>query len=436
MRERRLTGESPAGYRFGDCELALATRELRVGGASRPVEPQVFDLLLCLVKAGARVVSRDELVAEVWRGRIVSDSAISARISAARTAIGDDGTAQRWIRTVPRRGFRFAGDVQTVPARDAGAHAHAQAHAQAEDHTEAHAEAHAEAAADGRQATATPVDAHQRVRFCRSADGTRIAWGAIGAGYPLVKSGHWLTHLEHDWHSPIWRPILDELGRRFRVTRYDQRGNGLSEWEVADFSLDRFVEDLEAVVDAAQLERFALYGTSQGAAIAIAYAIRHPDRVSHLILQGGFARGRLRRGSDAEREQGEAMLTLIRHGWGRPGSVFVRAFASMFVPGATREQLDSLVELQLRTTSPENAARLRAAVDRFDVSDLLAGVQMPTLVLHCRDDAIQPVDQGRELASGIPGAEFVLLESANHVLLPGETAWRELFDEMGRFVAG
>jgi len=409
MRERRLTDESAAGYRFGDCELALATRELRVGGASRPVEPQVFDLLLCLVKAGARVVSRDELVAEVWRGRIVSDSAISARISAARAAIGDDGTAQRWIRTVPRRGFRFAGDVQTVPAR---------------------------AAADGRPATATPVDAHQRVRFCRSADGARIAWGAIGAGYPLVKSGHWLTHLEHDWHSPIWRPILDELGRRFRVTRYDQRGNGLSEWEVADFSLDRFVEDLEAVVDAAQLERFALYGTSQGAAIAIAYAVRHPDRVSHLILQGGFARGRLRRGSDAEREQGEAMLTLIRHGWGRPGSVFVRAFASMFVPGATREQLDSLVELQLRTTSPENAARLRAAVDRLDVSDLLAGVQMPTLVLHSRDDAIQPVDQGRELATGIPGAEFVLLESANHVLLPEETAWRELFDEMGRFVAG
>jgi pimeloyl-ACP methyl ester carboxylesterase/DNA-binding winged helix-turn-helix (wHTH) protein len=413
MRERRLTDESSAGYRFGDCELLLATRELRVGGASRPVEPQVFDLLLCLVKAGARVVSRDELVAEVWRGRVVSDSAISARISAARSAIGDDGTAQRWIRTVPRRGFRFAGDVQAVPVR-----------------------AGADADAGGLPATATPSDAHQKVRFCRSADGTRIAWGTIGAGYPLVKSGHWLTHLEHDWHSPIWRPILDELGRRFLVTRYDQRGNGLSEWEVADFSLDRFVEDLEAVVDSARLERFALYGTSQGAAIAIAYAVRHPDRVSHLILQGGFARGRLRRGSDAEREQGEAMLTLIRHGWGRPGSVFVRAFASMFVPGATREQLDSLVELQLRTTSPENAARLRAAVDRFDVSDLLPGVRVPTLVLHSRDDAIQPVDQGRELASGIPGAEFVLLESANHVLLPEETAWRELFDEMGRFVAG
>src|SRR5690606_34106709 len=193
----------------------------------------------------------------VWNGRIVSDSAISARISAARQVLGDDGRRQQWIRTVQRRGFRFVGPAETL----------------------------GDAKAD-----AAPQH-HHRVAFCRSGDGTRLAYATSGDGYPLVKAGHWLTHLEKDWNSPLWRPFLDRLNESFHVVRYDQRGNGLSQWDVADFSLERFVEDLEAVVAASGLDRFALYGTSQGAPAAVAYAARHPDRVSRLILHGGYEKG-------------------------------------------------------------------------------------------------------------------------------------------------
>lgn len=392
-------------YRFGEFELVSSTRELLFAGEPRAVEPQVFDLLLHLVNERDRVVSQDDLIAAVWNNRIVSDSAISARISAARTAIGDDGARQALIKTIPRRGFRFVGAVQSVGR------------------------------AEG-PFTAANGQHRQRIAFCRSTDGTRIAHASSGAGYPLVKAGHWLTHLEHDWNSPIWRPFLERLGQRFQVVRYDQRGNGLSDWEISDLSLDRFVEDLEAVVDSTGVERFALYGSSQGAPIAIAYAERHPDRVSHLILHGGYERGRLVRGAAGDREQAEAILTLIRHGWGKSGSPFISAFSTMFIPDGSREQLDSLAELQQLTTSPDNAALLRAAVDRFDVSDLTARIGVPTLVFHARDDGVQPLEQGRQLASSIPGAEFVMLEGRNHVLLPQERAWPVLFSEIERFVVG
>ncbi|MGE0501345.1 MAG: alpha/beta fold hydrolase [Rhizobiaceae bacterium] len=386
-------------YRFGRCELDLATRELRVDGLPRAVEPQVFDLILYLIDHRDRVVSQDDLIAAIWNGRTVSDSAIAARISAARTAIGDDGRRQEWIRTIPRRGFRFVGSPDSPPNVPAAREA-----------------------------------SRQRVAFCRSADGVRIAYATSGAGTPLVKAGNWLTHLEHDWRSPIWRPFLDRLNRRFEVVRYDQRGNGLSDWEVGELPLDRFVDDLEAVVEAAGLERFALYGASQGAPIAIAFAARRPEMVSHLILQGGFERGRLVRASEEEREKGQAILTLIRHGWGQPGSVFINAFATMFIPDGDREQIESLADLQRETTSPGNAARLRAAVDAFDAGPFLAEVKAPTLVLHARHDAIQPLEEGRRLAAGIANAEFVLLESRNHVILPQEPAWPVLFDAIERFV--
>jgi pimeloyl-ACP methyl ester carboxylesterase/DNA-binding winged helix-turn-helix (wHTH) protein len=392
-------------YRFGDCELSEETRELRVAGIARAVEPRVFDLLSLLIARRDHVVSQDELIAALWGGRIVSDSAISACMSAARAAIGDSGARQDWIRTVPRRGFRFVGAVEAIAP-----------------------------AATSR--TASPATDRQRVAFCRSADGTRIAYATNGSGPPLVKVGHWLTHLEHDWHSPIWRPFLARLGEHFTITRYDQRGNGLSDWDSREFGLDRFAEDLEAVTAASGVGRCALYATSQGAPIAIAYAHRHPERVSHLVLHGGFMQGRLLRGDEAERAKGEAILTLIRHGWGQRNSAFIEAFSAMFIPDGSREQIDSLADLQRRTTSPENAALLRRAVDLFDVTELLPEVSVPTLVIHARDDGVQPLDQGRELAARIPGAHFVLLESRNHVILPHEGAWPVLFDEMVHFITG
>ncbi len=394
-------------YRFGPFVLAPETRELLAAGVPRAVEPQVFDLLHHLVRERDRVVPTDELIGAVWNGRFVSDSAVSARISAARSAIGDDGKRQQWIRTVAKRGFRFVGPVEGVAS---------QPH-------------------DGGSPAVVPFAAdRQHVAFCRSADGTRIAHASSGSGYPLVKAGHWLTHIEHDWHSPIWRPFLDRLNRQFHVVRYDQRGNGLSEWEVSDFSLERFVEDLEAVVDASGVERFALYGTSQGAPIAVAYACRHPDRVSHLVLHGGYEKERLVRAAGSDRAEGEALLTLMRNGWGRANSPFIDAFATMFIPGGSREQLDSLVDLQRRTTSPQNAAAIRLAVDGFDVSDLLAGIRSPTLVIHARDDGVQPLDEAYRLATRIPDAGFLMLDSRNHVILPGEKAWDALFDGLARFI--
>lgn len=392
-------------YRFGPFLLTPESRELFGHGAMRAIEPQVFDLLHYLVKERQRVVGSDELIAAIWNGRIVSDSAIAARVSAARAAIDDDGKRQQWIKTLPKRGFRFVGTVEETNTTSSAS-----------------------------PGMARSQDGRQRVAFCRSADGTRIAYATSGDGYPLIKAGHWLTHLELDWTSPIWRPFLDRLSLQFRVVRYDQRGNGLSEWDTTDFSLERFVEDLEAVVDASGFERFALYGTSQGAPIATAYASRHPDKVSHLVLHGGYEKGRLVRTPLSDREQGEAILTLMRHGWGRANSAFINAFAMMFIPGGTREQIDSLVELQRRTTSPDNAVAIRSAVDGFDVSDCLARVGVPMLVIHARDDGVQPLEQGYQLAAGIPGAEFLMLESCNHVILPEENAWPILFDGLRRFV--
>ncbi len=394
-------------YRFETFVLVPETRELLAAGVPRPVEPQVFDLLLHLVREHQRVISHDELIAAVWNGRIVSDSAVSARISAARSAIGDDGKRQQWIRTVPKRGFRFVGPVETLGPQ-----------------IQAPAAPASDADSSGRQ----------RVAFCRSADGTRIAYATSGGGYPLVKAGHWLTHLEHDWHSTIWRPFLDALNRQFNVIRYDQRGNGLSEWDVSDFSLDRFVEDLEAVVEASGVGRFALYGTSQGAPIAVAYACRHPEKVSHLVLHGGYEKGRLVRAAESDRAQGEAILTLMRHGWGKANSPFIDAFATMFIPDGSRAQIESLADLQRQTTSPQNAVSIRSAVDGFDVSDLLEKIGVPTLVIHARDDGVQPLEQAYRLASRIPKAEFLMLESRNHVILPEEKAWPVLFDGLGRFV--
>jgi pimeloyl-ACP methyl ester carboxylesterase/DNA-binding winged helix-turn-helix (wHTH) protein len=390
-------------YRFGSCELRPQSRELLVDGQPRSVEPQVFDLLCLLAREADRVISHDELIAEIWGGRIVSDSAISARISAARTAIGDDGASQRYIRTFPRRGFRFVCAVDEAGAEKNG----------------------------GSELTAT---VEQQVHFARSADGTRIAYAETGSGYPLVKAGHWLTHLEYDWHSPIWRPLLDQLSRDFRVVRYDQRGNGLSDWDPPEYSLERFVDDLAAVVDAAALKRFALYGTSQGAAVAIAYACRFPERVSHLILQGGYEAGRLVRSSASERSEGEALVTLMRHGWGKPESAFLKMFSAMFIPDGTKEEIDALAELQRMTTTAENALRIREAVDRFDVRHLLANVAAPTLVLHARNDSVHPLDQGRKLAAGIRDPRFVMLESANHVTLPRELAWDVMLPAVRDFV--
>jgi pimeloyl-ACP methyl ester carboxylesterase/DNA-binding CsgD family transcriptional regulator len=275
----------------------------------------------------------------------------------------------------------------------------------------------------------------QRIRFCRSADGVTIAYAEHGHGPPFVKAANWLTHLEHDWRSPVWKPWLEELARGHRVVRYDQRGCGLSDREVERFSLPDFVADLEAVVDAAELEQFGLLGISQGGAVAIAYAVRHPERITHLVLFGSYARGRLKRGPTQE-QRDETMLLrdLVRVGWGRPDPAFRRVFTSRFVPGATPEQLEWFDELQRLSVSPETAVRLRDCWSEIDVVDLLDDVAVPTLVVHPRGDAVVPFEEGRLLAARINGARFLPLESDNHILLEHEAAWPGFVAELREFV--
>lgn len=264
----------------------------------------------------------------------------------------------------------------------------------------------------------------QRLRFCTAADGVRIAIAAIGSGPPLVRAAHWLSHVEHDLASPVWRPWLTELSRDHTYIRYDERGCGLSDAEVDDFSLDAWVGDLEAVVDCLGLDRFPLIGMSQGGAVAIAYAVRHPDKVSQLVLHGAYARGSLRRAtSDAARLEAETLVNLIRVGWGRDNAAFRQVFTNQFIPGGTPAQHQWWNELERLTASPENAARTLDAFHRVDVTALAAQLQVPTVVFHSRGDARVPFDEGRRLAALIPGARFVPLESDNHVLLESEPAW-------------
>jgi class 3 adenylate cyclase/pimeloyl-ACP methyl ester carboxylesterase len=284
--------------------------------------------------------------------------------------------------------------------------------------------------------TPTPVIRYeQEIHFCRTGDGVQLAYARVGQGPPLVKTGHWMTHIEFDFESPIWRHLYRELSRDHSFIRYDARGNGLSDREVPDVKFEKFVDDLEAVVDAAGIDRFALLGISQGCAVSIAYAVRHPERVSHLVLLGGFPLGwRKRARTEAEKEAGEAMLTLMRVGWGQENPAFRQMFTSQFIPGANKEQADWFNEFQRISSSPADAARNLLANGEADVSSLLSQVKVPTLVMHARQDARVPFESGRRMAAGIPGARFVPLESQNHVMLEGEPALARFLEELRSFL--
>jgi pimeloyl-ACP methyl ester carboxylesterase len=274
----------------------------------------------------------------------------------------------------------------------------------------------------------------QEIRFCLAPDGVQIGYSTVGEGPPLVKAPHWLSHLEYDWQSPIWRHVLREFCRDHTLVRFDQRGNGLSDWDVEDISFDAFVGDLETVVDTLGLERFPLLGISQGAAISVAYAVKHPERVSHLVLYGGFSRGRNKRG-DESREQAEAERTLIRHGWGQDNPSYRQMFTTRFVPGGTQEQMAWFNEMERISASPKNAARIYDVSSNLDVTELLAQVSAPALVLHCRGDAVSPFDEGRRIAAMIPNARFVALEGDNHLILEHEPAWPRFLSEVRGFLA-
>jgi len=257
----------------------------------------------------------------------------------------------------------------------------------------------------------------------------------VGDGPPLVKAANWLNHLEFDWQSPIWRHWLEEFGRDHLLVRYDERGNGLSDWNVEQYSFDSFVQDMESVVASVGLQRFPILGISQGGPVAIAYAVRHPEKVSHLVLYGSYARGWAKRGLPSEAiERMLAQQTLIKLGWGQDNPAFRQLWTTLYVPDATPEQWQWFNDLHKASTSPENALRLLDELGKIDVVDLLPQVKVPTLVLHCRDEVVVPFEEGRLLAGLIPGARFVPLEGRNHLLLESEPAWPKFVAEVRRFL--
>jgi pimeloyl-ACP methyl ester carboxylesterase/DNA-binding CsgD family transcriptional regulator len=272
----------------------------------------------------------------------------------------------------------------------------------------------------------------QTIRFIKSADGTRLAVASSGSGAPLVKSANWLSHLEFDWQSPVWRHWFRFLSSGRQLIRYDPRGCGLSDWNVADLSHVAQVADLEAIIEASGLERFPLLGVSQGGAACIEYAVRYPERVTQLILYGCYAEGWSQRGEE-NRRHGEALNELIRQGWGRENPAFRQLFASLFIPDANAEQVRWFSDLMRTTTEPEIAARILESFGEINVRALLPRVRVPTAVIHAREDARIPFEQGRLLAAEIPGARFVALESRNHILIESEPAWTrfcETFNEV------
>jgi len=402
--------------RFLDCEIDTARHTLAIDGKAVHVEPQVFDLIVLLAQNPGRLVTRDELVERIWQGRVVATATVDARVAAARKVIGDDGRDQRVIRTVARRGVRFVPNVECVPDHGGEPSAPRSCASLAN-------------AASGSACGGGRASRSSGIRFTRAADGTRLGFAASGTGPPLLRAGHWLTHLEHDRQSPIWRPVIEAFGSFSTFVRYDQRGNGLSDRGVADLSLTHFVSDLEAVADAAGLERFSIYATSQGGPIALRFAADHPQRVKALVLHGGFVRGRLVRSPEA-RAEAEAYMTLMRTGWGAEGSQFLQAFASIYVPDGTTDQIRSLVDLQRISVTAETAVALRRAFDEIDVEDVLPRVEAPALVVHSRNDAVHPLSESLLIAD----ARLLVLESRDHVLVEHEPAWPLFFAEIEGFL--
>lgn len=394
-------------YRFDDFLVDPGRRELTHAGQPVAVEPQVFSLLVHLLDNRDRVVSKQELIEAIWDGRFVSDSAISSRIKSARKALGDDGASQRYIKTVHRHGFRFIGDtVVEVDGEDPRLAAG--------------------------QASGQIV---QDIRFCLSADGTKIAYATAGTGTPLLMSPCCFSHLEQDWQSPCWGHLHDSLLQGHQLVRYDIRANGLSDWDVTDYCFERHIEDMEAVADALGVEKIPLVGFAQGATVCAAFAAKYPERVSKLILLEGYTRGWRVNDDEQYKTVFEAFVTLVRAGWGLHSPPFRQMFTSLFMPKAPTENQDWFNELQRVSAPPENRAALFEAFGDVDVCDYLEDVSVPTLVVHCKGDMCVPVHCGRELAAGINNARFRLVDSVNHMIPESDPGWRQYSDAIGDFLA-
>ncbi len=377
--------------------------ELRTQAGERvPLRRQDLAVLSCLACNVDHVVTKDELMRAVWPNVVVTDDSLVQCIVELRRALGDD--AHRTIQTESRRGYRLVSNRRA-------------------------------SSGNGASETAGDREFHQDIRFATTADGVRIAYATSGNGPPLVRAAHWMTYLDWDWRSATFGPRIQALSRHSRLVRYDGRGYGLSDWDSPPGTLDDAVADLEAVVAAAGLESFALLGASGGSPIAIRFAARNPQQVSHLVLFGAFARGALRRGERSiSRDKWAAMMCLIEDGWGQDNPAFRQLITSLMWPGADAQQMASFNQLQRVSCSPKTAVALLNEIANFDVTEELPGVQCPTLVLHSPRDSRVPFEEGRLLASMIPGARLEPFDSPNHTPLLGEPAFEQVGALMQAFL--
>jgi pimeloyl-ACP methyl ester carboxylesterase/DNA-binding winged helix-turn-helix (wHTH) protein len=399
---------SSATYEFGPFRLEVDERRLTRSGRAVPLRTKVFDTLCVLVEHSGRLLTKHELMQSIWPDTVVEENNLNHNISTLRRTLDERVTGQQYIETVPRVGYRFVAEV-TIP------------------NGQGHGLEPAPAVAPGHSL-------RQEIRFCTTRDGVRIAYSTVGNGPPLVKAANWLNHLEFEWESPVWKHWIHTFSTHHRFVRYDERGCGLSDWQIPEQSFDAWVQDLETVVDALGIDRFDLLGISQGGAVAATYAARHPERVSHLILNGAYARGWNFRDNPREVEARDAIIKLIRLGWGKNNPAFRQIFTTRFLPDGTPEEADWFDDLQRITASPENAARFMEEFSRIDVRPILGDIKVPTIVFHSQDDRAVAFDEGRLLAAAIRGAKFVPLPGQNHLLLEHEPAWQIVQRELAQFL--
>ena len=398
--------ENNAPLNLPGFEFDPGRSELRTtAGVRVALRPQVLAVLACLTGRAGRLVSKDELMHAVWPGGAVTEDSLVQCIGELRRALNDEH--HRVVQTQPRLGYRL------MPAA-------------------------APAPPEGETTAAHPGGAFQQeIRFATTADGVRLAFASSGEGAPLVRAAHWMTHLDWDWRSATLGPRIQALSRHHRLVRYDGRGYGLSDWGAEPGTLDDWVDDLETVVDAAGLQRFALLGASGGAPVSIRFAARHPQRVSRLVMLGGFARGLLQRGSGAGVVQTfEAMLRLLEDGWAQDNSAFRQLMTSMFWPGASAQQMDSFNQLQRVSCTPQRAVTLLRRIAEFDATADLPRVRCPTLVLHSPRDSRVPFAEGRLIAASIPGARLEPFDSPNHTPLADEPAYEVVQSAIDDFLHG
>jgi pimeloyl-ACP methyl ester carboxylesterase len=395
----------PDRIAFGSFELDLRQRVLLRHGVAVPLGSRAVDVLCTLALAHGDLVGKDRLIAQVWPDTVVEENNLQVQISSLRKAFAAEDGSRGWLQTVPGRGYRFVAPLRTPPAP-----------------VEANAPAY-------------PARPPQAIEFVQATDGVHLAAAATGSGPALLRTGMWMTHLEHEWDAQVWGPLLGRLSDRFRLVRYDQRGMGMSDRAVPAPGFDTLVSDLAAVAQRMAPGRVALLGMTQGAPVAIEYAARHPDRVSCLVLLGGYAKGWRAHGNERVIASTTAFATLTRQGWGRQNPAFRQVFTSLAMPDATREEMDAYNELQRLSSSAQLAGDMLETVGDFDVSQRLAEVRLPTLVLHSEHDAWIPAALGRQLAQAIPGARFVSLPSSSHVPMPREPAWERMVGSIVDFVA-